>query len=294
MSIHARPLEFSKPALAMTGDARLIEQFGLSATQESLQEFNRQNDPALAGRYIAGISRNESNAHGANHTEKEKRDENFARAMNSVQMQSLSIDRMLDRLSVGIQNTLSWLSEDKELAQTAHLDAAQKVMVSPKDVIRDPLTGQPMTLEQKLQFDAQNRSCAVGLTTDQLVLDDMGRPLMDASGSQFFDKRMQKRMDDALETAQENDAYIQKIEAGEMTFSDLPKDKQISLLQNQSLETKQRLYEEAGYTPEQVAEMNELTKPKATGLLADLEDAGTALQYTPAALQSTLKLAPGF
>lgn len=274
---------FQKNAHDVTGDPVLMRALNLDPDhQTTVNERDRaalndervmeenMNDPTMAGFFIDNLQKKESLPSSEESLEEDKKNIRHMRMMLNMDASIKSMMSKLDKI-IDTKSAIHCLAKQQGIEWDEHVKAGREVTVGPEDVLI--VNGQVATRKQIEAYNNKTGECFAGKAREDLVLDENGVPIKDASGINYFDKDAQARMDEALGRAQDNADYMDKLQSGEITFADLPDDKKIEILSIQPENVRQKLYADAGLSAEEISLTESLIAQQAqpTGILHELK-----------------------
>ncbi len=270
MSVHTRSTDFLNAAREITDPALNATEMNRLAEIAAREEFDRQNGDT-AHLYIKGNQRRENSANSESAHEKEKRDQRYAQQITNITLGSTSF---LDRINASFSTLKNWLTQDTATMRDVHEQASREVTV-PRNQVLYNSAGGIANAEEKARLEQQGEFCSALKTSENLYYVD-GKPFTDTHGN-FYDAAAHGRMTDALKTMQENTALLEQLERGEITFEEMDPEKRMRLIAAQPDNVREKIYADAGFSKDEIAEIESHANPHPTSLLDQISDPRTAM-----------------
>lgn len=219
-----------------------------------IDEYNKSMNEELIGNKIESLARKDNNSNDLLVAERLRQ----YRHMASVNITHVSIsDKIWGTLaqSVPVTRISDWTAEEKGKQWDRYVEASRNTEVNMGAIRINPDTGLPMT---RATLDTLGPECSTLMAYEDLLLDERGRPVINATGTAYFSNYNIVMADDALEKADrlgEISDKVQQIADGTLPATALDREDLTMFLANQNPEERQAYYGTAGLDDDAISEM---------------------------------------
>lgn len=221
---------------------------------EISDKYNKQIDEDFHGIVGTSSARRENSAASAM----------MAERVNRHTMTSASIDATIQSNKIwgSLSQTIStshmakWAAGAREQEWDKHRSAAQRVEVSPNEVLLNEQTGLPMTRAELAA--AGDEECLYAVPLEDLVISAEGIPVMNASGTHYMSHYNIEVTEVTLNRAIMIDDIadkIEQIENGALPPDALTQEEVTVFLSDQTSEERNAYYQGAGFSEAEISEV---------------------------------------